>query len=133
MNALAELDAALDALDGALGGLNGPGARRLIERRVRAVLDERYGDGAAQPYRLESESDDGCSGPTSDLETRIVAFLEANPRASARALRDGVEGRARDIDAAVARLVASGVVQDDGDEYRRCYTVSGAGHAVSRP
>lgn len=132
MNALAKLDEALDALDGALRGLHGPGARRLVERRLRTVLDERYGDGAAVEDR-EIVNTAGRPVATSDLEGRVLAFLGENPRASARALREGVEGRNSDIDEAVSRLTTMGLVDDAGNEYRRYYiAVPEAGHAVPR-
>jgi putative DNA primase/helicase len=55
--------------------------------------------------------------PISDVpyETRVLEYLRANPGQSKTAIRDAVTGSNKAIDAALSRLVASGLVEHLGD------------------
>lgn len=48
------------------------------------------------------------------LDARVLLFVENNPGASSRAVRGGVQGKAREIDATVERLLERGAVLDTG-------------------
>jgi hypothetical protein len=50
------------------------------------------------------------------LDTRVLLFIEAHPRCSQRAVEQGVPARAKDVRAAIRRLLASDAVRNDGTE-----------------
>lgn len=59
------------------------------------------------------------------VDARVLAFIEANPGCSTRALRDGVTGRNPEIDEALRRLLAADHVEDrGGSSGRRLHVVT---------
>jgi hypothetical protein len=52
---------------------------------------------------------------TLPLKSRVLLYVSEDPGCSARALREGVEGQGRKIDAARNELLAEGLLKDHGD------------------
>lgn len=61
------------------------------------------------------------------LDTRVLLFVENNPGASTSAIRAGVQGQAKLIDAAIGRLVRRGAVVDSGSGNRHKYEAAEQG------
>lgn len=57
------------------------------------------------------------------LDARVLVFVEHNPRASKRAIRDGVRGKASEIDNAIHRLLSQRAIVDDGEGGRCSFRV----------
>ena len=66
------------------------------------------------------------AGGTPSLDARVLLLIEQNPGATGKAVRDGVGGRAGDVDDALRRLVDRGAVRDAGSGERHEYYVAGA-------
>lgn len=65
-------------------------------------------------------------GGTLSLDARVLLFVERNPGATGKAVRDGAGGRAGDVDDALRRLVDRGAVRDAGSGERHEYYLAGA-------
>ena len=53
------------------------------------------------------------------LDARVLLFTESNPGCSMRALRNGITGKTETITAAVSNLLATGAIEDRGDDSGR--------------
>jgi len=60
------------------------------------------------------------AGGELSLDAQVLAFIQQHPRCSLRLVRS-VGGRAEDVDQALARLLASGSVRNDGSDRRHAY------------
>jgi hypothetical protein len=83
--------------------------------------------GTADPPRYELRD-----GELS-LDAQVVLFVEAHPGCSGRAVREGIPGRAKDVGAAIKRLIASDAIEDRGTEssmalYRRNHSGNHSGN-----
>ncbi len=74
--------------------------------------------------------DDGLTLP---LEERVYRFVMGNPGASMRAVRDGVDGRASDIDRIARKLLRRGVFRDEGSKRRRALFACGVAETAEVP
>jgi putative DNA primase/helicase len=54
-------------------------------------------------------------------ETLVLFFIQGHPGCSMKAVRDGVQGKAAEVDAALAGLLRQGLVEDRGDAGRHEY------------
>lgn len=70
-------------------------------------------------YRLE--------GPPPSLEERVLAAVVSSPDVSQTGLRKAVGGKARDVDAAIDRLLEKGLIQDVGSKTARKYRPAESG------
>lgn len=57
------------------------------------------------------------------VDARVLAFIERNPGASTRAVRDGVVGKAKEIDETLRRLQAASHIEDRGGSSGRRFHV----------
>jgi hypothetical protein len=57
------------------------------------------------------------------VDARVLLFVERNRGCTTRAIRDGVEARAKEIDAAIRRLSAQDVMVNTGTETRHVWEV----------
>lgn len=58
------------------------------------------------------------------LDAKILAYVAQHPSCSKRAIRDGVGGRAEDVDSALHRLFAAAAIEDTGTDRKRAYRVT---------
>lgn len=59
------------------------------------------------------------------VDARVLAFVEGHPGKSTRAVREGVVGKAKEIDEAIRRLLAAGHIEDrGGSSGRRLHVVT---------
>ncbi len=58
--------------------------------------------------------------PTDDLVGRVLAYVKAHAPVSKRAVREGVKGRASNIDDALSRLESAGRISSADDGYTPC-------------
>lgn len=112
-----------------------PGVRKIKAKGRWTVEDyavhyvEPDGEGLAGYFQLAS----GELG----LDARIISWVQHDPGASKRSLRDNVRGNSQQIDSAIFRLLQSRVIEDRGSERRAAYFLSvenrehGPGHAMS--
>lgn len=116
MSALANLAAALGALDQALDDLVEPGTRKLVEQRMQAALSARYNRRPAVAGDIDTggSHSDAPTADLSDLESRILGFVGTNAGRTVRAIREGVRRRASDVGRAVVRLEAAGIIENRG-------------------
>jgi hypothetical protein len=68
------------------------------------------------------------------LDTRVLLRIQAHPGCSVRKVREGVNGKAEDIGAAIKRLIARGAVEDRGDAAgMKLYAAEGGNHSGNHP
>jgi hypothetical protein len=102
-----------------MGAEAGGGTVRKVRGRGRWRVD----DFAVQ---LEGEHWALVAGELS-LETLVYLYVERNPGASLRAVRAGVQGKARLVDDALRRLEARGAIENTGVSQGHEYRVPGHG------
>jgi hypothetical protein len=72
--------------------------------------------------RLAGDAYELAGGELS-LDARVLLYIERTPGCSLRRLRDGIGGRAADVDAALRRLLDRGAIRDDGLDGHHAYVV----------
>jgi len=100
----------------------GSARRRVRVKKSRLELQE---------FTVELVGDDFQLVSLGALSTdaRVFQFIVANPKASKRAVREGIGGRADEVDGAIRRLLASGAIQNVGGTNHHNYEAAGVSTA----
>jgi hypothetical protein len=64
------------------------------------------------------------AGGELSLDARVLLYIERTPGCSGQRVREGIGGRAADLDAALRRLLDRGAVEDTGQNGRHAYVTS---------
>lgn len=95
------------------------------ERRISAKGRWHIEEFTVRLVGVPGAADFGFELATGELsvDARVILFVEREPGCTTRAIRDGVEARAREIDAAIRRLSAQDVMVNTGTETRHAWEV----------
>lgn len=99
--------------------------REAGERKIKARGRWHIEDFTLRLVGKPGAADYGFELATGELsvDARVILFVERNRGCTTRAIRDGVEARAKEIDAAIRRLSTQGVTVNTGTETRHVWEV----------